>query len=118
MTRPHPRVLAVALSLLILAVGLAACGTKSEGGKTEPEKLTLDLDFYPNPDHAGIYMAQEEGFFEEAGLDLTIDSPSDPSAPLKDVAAGRADLAITYEPEVLLAREQGLDVVAVGALVN
>jgi putative hydroxymethylpyrimidine transport system substrate-binding protein len=118
MTRPHPRVLAVALSLLILAVGLAACGSKSEGGKTEPEKLTLDLDFYPNPDHAGIYMAQEEGFFEEAGLDLTIDSPSDPSAPLKDVAAGRADLAITYEPEVLLAREQGLDVVAVGALVN
>ncbi len=112
------RATAVALSLLILALGLAACGAKSETEKGEPEKLTLDLDFYPNPDHAGIYMAQEEGFFEEAGLDVTIDSPSDPSAPLKDVAAGRADLAITYEPEVMLAREKGLDVVAVGALVN
>ncbi|HEX3737850.1 MAG TPA: ABC transporter substrate-binding protein [Solirubrobacterales bacterium] len=109
---------AVALTLLIIALGLAACGAKSESTTGEPEKLTLDLDFYPNPDHAGIYMAQEEGFFQEAGLDLAIDSPTDPSAPLKDVAAGRADLAITYEPEVMLAHEQGLDVVAVAALVN
>jgi putative hydroxymethylpyrimidine transport system substrate-binding protein len=108
----------VVLALLVIALGLAACGGKSESGKGEPEKLTLDLDFYPNPDHAGIYMAQEEGFFEEAGLEVAIDSPSDPAAPLKDVAAGRADLAITYEPEVMLAREQGLDVVAVAALVN
>jgi putative hydroxymethylpyrimidine transport system substrate-binding protein len=112
------RATTVVLALLILALGLAACGAKSETGKGEPEKLTLDLDFYPNPDHAGIYMAQEEGFFKEAGLDVTIDSPSDPSAPIKDVAAGRADLGISYEPEVALAREQGLDVVSVAALVN
>ncbi|MDX6654539.1 MAG: putative hydroxymethylpyrimidine transport system substrate-binding protein, partial [Solirubrobacterales bacterium] len=118
MTRLPARAIAVALSLLILVAGLAACGSKSDNTKGEPEKLTLDLDFYPNPDHAGIYMAQEEGFFKEAGLEVAIDSPSDPAAPLKDVAAGRADLAITYEPEVMLAREQGLDVVAVAALVN
>ena len=118
MTRLPARAIAVALSLLILAAGLAACGSKSDDTKGEPEKLTLDLDFYPNPDHAGIYMAQEEGFFKEAGLEVAIDSPSDPAAPLKDVAAGRADLAITYEPEVTLAHEQGLDVVAVAALVN
>jgi putative hydroxymethylpyrimidine transport system substrate-binding protein len=108
----------VVLALLALAFGLAACGSKSDDTKGEAEKLTLDLDFYPNPDHAGIYMAQEEGFFKEAGLEVAIDSPSDPAAPLKDVAAGRADLAITYEPEVMLAHEQGLDVVAVAALVN
>jgi putative hydroxymethylpyrimidine transport system substrate-binding protein len=108
----------VALALLILALGLAACGSKSESGKGEPEKLTLDLDFYPNPDHAGIYMAEKEGFFKEAGLEVAINAPSDPSAPLKDVASGQADLAITYEPEVMLAHEQGLDVVAVAALVN
>lgn len=112
------RVTVVALCLLILAAGLAACGSKSDNTKGEPEKLTLDLDFYPNPDHAGIYMAQEEGFFKEAGLEVAIDSPTDPSAPLKDVASGRADLAITYEPEVMLAHEEGLDVVAVAALVN
>jgi putative hydroxymethylpyrimidine transport system substrate-binding protein len=112
------RAIAVALSLLILAAGLAACGSKSSGTEGEPEKLSLDLDFYPNPDHAGIYMAQEEKFFEEAGLDVSIAAPTDPSAPLKDVASGKADLAVTYEPEVLLAREEGLDVVAVAALVN
>jgi putative hydroxymethylpyrimidine transport system substrate-binding protein len=112
------RAIAVALSLLILAAGLAACGSKSSSTEGEPEKLSLDLDFYPNPDHAGIYMAQEEGFFEEAGLDVSIAAPTDPSAPLKDVASGKADLAVTYEPEVLLAREEGLDVVAVAALVN
>jgi putative hydroxymethylpyrimidine transport system substrate-binding protein len=118
MKPPAARATAVLLSLLILALGLAACGSKSENTKGEPEKLSLDLDFYPNPDHAGIYMAQEEGFFKEAGLEVAINSPTDPSAPLKDVAAGRADLAITYEPEVMLAHEQGLDVVAVAALVN
>jgi putative hydroxymethylpyrimidine transport system substrate-binding protein len=112
------RATAVVLALVILAVGLAACGSKSDDTKGEAEKLTLDLDFYPNPDHAGIYMAEKEGFFEEAGLEVAINSPSDPAAPLKEVAAGRADLAITYEPEVMLAHEKGLDVVAVAALVN
>jgi putative hydroxymethylpyrimidine transport system substrate-binding protein len=117
--KPHAaRATVVAIALLILALGLAACGSKSENTKGEPEKLSLDLDFYPNPDHAGIYMAQEEGFFKEAGLEVAINSPTDPSAPLKDVAAGRADLALTYEPEVMLAHEQGIDVVAVAALVN
>jgi putative hydroxymethylpyrimidine transport system substrate-binding protein len=63
-------------------------------------------------------MAQKRGYFEEAGLDVSIHTPSDPSAPIKEVAAGRTDLAISYEPEVLLANQQGLDVVAVAALVN
>ena len=63
-------------------------------------------------------MAQKLGYFEEAGLDVSIDAPSDPAAPIKLVAAGRTDLAISYEPEVVLAHEKGLDVVAVAALVN
>jgi putative hydroxymethylpyrimidine transport system substrate-binding protein len=109
---------AIALAVLALALGLAACGEKSEQGGAERQPFSLTLDFYPNPDHAGIYMAQKLGYFEEAGLDVSIDAPSDPAAPIKQVAAGRSDLAISYEPEVALAREQGLDVVAVGALVN
>jgi putative hydroxymethylpyrimidine transport system substrate-binding protein len=110
--------LAALLVLLALALGLAACGEKSEDGGGEAQPLSLTLDFYPNADHAGIYMAQKLGYFEEAGLDVSIETPSDPTAPLKQVAAGRSDLGISYEPEVALAREKGLDVVAVGALVN
>lgn len=111
-------VVALAVALVALALGLAACGEKSEEVTGESQPLSLTLDFYPNPDHAGIYMAQKLGYFEDAGLDVSIHTPADPSAPIKLLAAGRTDLAISYEPEVLLAREQGLDVVAAGALVN
>jgi len=112
------RIWAIALAVLALAPTLAACGEKPEEPTGAGESFTLTLDFYPNPDHAGIYMAQVLGYFDEAGLDLSIETPSDPAAPVKQVAAGRTDLAISYEPEVALAREQGLDVVAVAALVN
>jgi len=112
------RIWAISLAVLALALTLAACGEKSEDTSTTGESFALTLDFYPNPDHAGIYMAQKLGYFEEAGLDLSIETPSDPAAPIKQVAAGRSDLAISYEPEVALAREEGLDVVAIAALVN
>ena len=118
MKRASIPAVALAVALLALPLGLAACGEKSEETKGEKEALTLTLDFYPNPDHAGIYLAQKLAYFEEAGLDVDIQTPSDPSAPIKQVAAGRSDLAISYEPEVILAREQGLDVKAVAAVVN
>ena len=111
--------MAAVVALIALGLGLAACGEKSEDTTgAAPEPLSLTLDFYPNPDHAGIYMAEKLGYFEDAGLDVSIHTPSDPAAPIKLLAAGQTDLAISYEPEVLLAHEQGLDVVAVGALVD
>jgi putative hydroxymethylpyrimidine transport system substrate-binding protein len=115
--RRLPHLLAAAI-LALATLGLAACGEKSEEGGTETEPLSLTLDFYPNPDHAGIYMAQKLGYFADAGLDVSIQTPADPAAPIKQVAAGQTDLAISYEPEVLLAHEQGLDVLAVGAVVD
>jgi putative hydroxymethylpyrimidine transport system substrate-binding protein len=104
-----------------LALGMAACGgggDASTGSATNPEPFTLDLDWYVNPDHAGIYTAIDRGFFRQAGLDVKPQVPSDPSAPIKEVAAGRVDLAISYEPEVLLAADKGLDVEAVGSVVD
>ena len=103
---------------LVAAIALAGCGEKSEDGNTNPESLDLALDFYPNPDHVGIYEAEKLGYFDDAGLEVGIETPTDPAAPIKEVAAGRTDLAISYEPEVALAHEQGLDVVAVGAIVD
>jgi putative hydroxymethylpyrimidine transport system substrate-binding protein len=110
--------IALALAMLGACFALAACGEKPEdqSGKTEP--FSLSLDFYPNPDHVGIYEAQKLGYFADAGLDVKITAPTDPAAPIKEVAAGRTDLAISYEPELLLARDQGLDVKAVAALVD
>jgi putative hydroxymethylpyrimidine transport system substrate-binding protein len=108
-------------ALLILAgsLGLAACGEKAEapGGKPpQRQAVTLVLDYLPNADHAGIYAAQATGAFDRAGLDVTIRTPGDPSEPLKLVAAGKADVAISYEPELFFARDKGVKVVGVGAL--
>jgi len=102
------------------ALFFAGCGEKEEpdAGGGELARFDLALDFLVNPDHAGIYTGLESGYFEDAGLDVRPRVPSDPSAPIKQVAAGQVDLAISYEPEVLLARNQGLDVIAVAALVH
>lgn len=108
------------LPVVLLAFGLGACGEKEEttSGSGPAERVNLMLDYLPNADHAGIYAAIEEGDFEAAKLDVKPRTPSDPSAPLKLLASGRADLAISYEPELLLARAKGADLVSVGALVQ
>ena len=77
------------------------------------------LDYFPNADHAGIYAAQAAGLYAKAGLDVKLQAPPDPSAPLKLLRAGRADVAISYEPELLLARDAGAEnLIGVGALVQ
>jgi putative hydroxymethylpyrimidine transport system substrate-binding protein len=112
-----PRLL-VCLALLAATAALAACGSKKDDTSATPtlQKLTLLLDYYPNADHAGIYAAKARGVFERAGLDVDIQAPSDPATPLKLLQAGRVDLAISYEPELLLAREKGAALVGVGAI--
>ena len=118
--RIYTRWIAVVLAGAGLALGIVACGGDDDetGATAEPQRIDLALDFYVNPDHAGVFAAIEKGYFEQEGLDVRPRVPSDPSAPIKQVAAGRADLAISYEPEVLLAKDQGLDVVAVAAIVD
>ncbi|MEA2287214.1 MAG: putative hydroxymethylpyrimidine transport system substrate-binding protein [Solirubrobacteraceae bacterium] len=110
----------VPLLLLALVAPLAGCGEKEDVLTPSGSKqLTLMLDYFPNADHAGIYAAQAGGHFKQAGLNVEIRQPADPAAPIKQVAAGRVDLAISYEPEVLRARDKGADdLVAVGALVQ
>jgi putative hydroxymethylpyrimidine transport system substrate-binding protein len=115
MTSRPTLALTLAACVLTLAAG---CGEKSESTTSgQPQPLDLALDFYVNPDHAGIFEALDRGYFRQAGLDVRTQVPSDPAAPIKEVAAGRADLAVSYEPEVLIARDQGLPVTAIAALV-
>lgn len=107
-------------ALLVAALLLSACGEKEPvpAGTVPQEKLTVMLDFFPNADHAGIFAAQGAGEFERANLDVDIKAPPDPSAPLKLLQAGRVDLAVSYQPELLLARDKGADLVSVAALVQ
>jgi putative hydroxymethylpyrimidine transport system substrate-binding protein len=109
------------LGFLILAcvLVLSACGEKQDATSAKSTKrFTVVLDFFPNADHAALYSAIANGDFRAAGLEVQPQTPSDPSAPLKLLAAGRADMAISYEPELLLARDQGLKLVSIGALVQ
>jgi putative hydroxymethylpyrimidine transport system substrate-binding protein len=105
----------------LLALVLAGCGEKNETLSASPGKaqpLTLMLDWVPNADHVGIYQALAEQDFSKAGLDVHVQVPSDPATPLELLAAGKVDMAVSYEPEVMLARSRGLPLVSVAAIVQ
>lgn len=82
------------------------------------EPLTLVLDWYINPDHAPIMVAEQIGAFKAQGLDVKIVPPSDPALPPRMAAARQADLAITYQPQVHFFADEGLPLVRVGTLIN
>ncbi|MEL6207440.1 MAG: ABC transporter substrate-binding protein [Pseudomonadota bacterium] len=82
------------------------------------DEMTLLLDWFVNPNHGPIVVAEELGFFEEAGLEVEIVAPADPSAPPKLVAAGQADLAVSYQPQLHLQVAEGLPLVRVGTLIS
>ncbi|MEM1388675.1 MAG: ABC transporter substrate-binding protein [Pseudomonadota bacterium] len=82
------------------------------------DRMSLMLDWFVNPDHGPIILAQELGFFEEAGLEVEIVTPSDPNDPPKMAATGNVDLAISYQPQLHLSRHNGLPVRRVGTLVS
>ena len=81
------------------------------------DKLTLILDWFVNPDHAPIIVAQEKGFFTDEGLEVEVVAPADPADPPKLVAAGQADLAITYQPQLHLQVHEGLPLKRIGTLI-
>ncbi|HEV2820652.1 MAG TPA: ABC transporter substrate-binding protein [Solirubrobacteraceae bacterium] len=115
MTRGVPALLAGVLFL-------AGCGEREEPTGADAlapvQPLEVMLDFPPSPEHAGLFAAQEGGTFEDARLDVELIEPPEPSAPLEALEAGEVDVAISYEPELLLARDRGADLVSIGALVQ
>lgn len=80
--------------------------------------LRVVLDWFVNPDHAPLFLAQQNGYFKDAGLEVELIAPADPSDPPKLVAAGKADIAIDYQPRLLLERAQGLPIAQVGTLID
>jgi putative hydroxymethylpyrimidine transport system substrate-binding protein len=90
----------------------AGCG----GGNEDRVKVSLALDAPPNARHAGLFVAQGKGYFKADGLDVSLAAPADPSAVLKTVGEGKADFGVSDQPSVLLARAQGIPVVAIAAM--
>jgi putative hydroxymethylpyrimidine transport system substrate-binding protein len=82
------------------------------------QKVTLMLDWFPNVDHLPIYVARHQGLFAEQGLDIEILSPSDTSDALKLAAAGQVDIAISYEPQTIIAAARGLEISVMGRLIE
>ncbi|MGF1474059.1 MAG: ABC transporter substrate-binding protein [Geminicoccaceae bacterium] len=81
------------------------------------EKLTVLLDWFVNPDHGPLIIAQEKGFFSDEGLEVELIAPADPNDPPKLVAAGNADIAVSYQPQLHLQVAEGLPLVRIGTLV-
>lgn len=82
------------------------------------EKLTVLLDWFMNPTHAPLFVADEMGFFKKHGLDVTLIGPADPADPPKLVAANKADIAITYEPQLIQQIDHGLPLIRIGTLID
>ena len=81
------------------------------------DKFTVMLDWFINPDHGPIIVAQEKGYFADQGLEVEIVPPADPSDPPKLAAAGKADLAVSYQPQLHLQVAEGMPLKRVGTLV-
>lgn len=81
------------------------------------DDMTVVLDWFINPDHAGLIVAKEKGFFEQKGLSVRFQVPSNPNDPPKLVAAGKADMAVSYQPQHHLHVDRGLPLVRIATLV-
>jgi putative hydroxymethylpyrimidine transport system substrate-binding protein len=114
---------AVLVAAVAVTLAVAACGsskTASSAGGTPAKQLTsttLLLDWFPNPDHISLYLAQKNGDFAAQGLNVTFQAPSNSTDALKLVSLGQVPLAISYEPNMITAATQNLDVTAVAALI-
>ena len=82
------------------------------------DKLTLMLDWFVNPDHGPLIIAKEKGFFSKLGLKVELVAPSNPNDPPKLVAAGMAELAVSYQPQLHVQVAEGLPLIRIGTLVS
>ena len=102
------------LTLVLVAFAVLLLPCQRAGAA---DKLTVILDWFVNPDHAPLYVALEKGFFKDRGLEVELIAPSNPSDPAKLVAAGKADIAVSYQHQHQMQVDQGLPLVRIATLV-
>jgi putative hydroxymethylpyrimidine transport system substrate-binding protein len=91
--------------------------TSAAAGDPAAASLSVELDWVPNPDHVGLYYAQDKGYFTDSNLTVDFRAPSNTADPIKLVALNKVDIAITYEPEMFYGQESGLPAIAVATVV-
>jgi len=125
MNRARTKGVGALAAISALAILAAGCGSSAGHGGTghasagaaAPASLNVELDWVPNPDHVGIYYAQNKGYFTKQNLTVHFQVPSNTADPIKLVGLNKVDLAISYEPEMFYGQQEGLPVVAVAAVI-
>jgi ABC-type nitrate/sulfonate/bicarbonate transport system substrate-binding protein len=120
---PAPRSIGLVALVLALALASVACSDDSSSADGETgsvgdlQKVTLVLDWTPNTNHAGIYAADAEGYYADAGLDVDIIQPGE-NGSLPALGSGKADFAVSVQEQVIPARAEGVPVVSVAAILQ
>jgi ABC-type nitrate/sulfonate/bicarbonate transport system substrate-binding protein len=109
--------LLIFFSMTFLLNGCAPRGGFEESSEEELTKVTVVLDWVPNTNHTGLYVAKGKGYFSEAGLDVDIVQPTE-GGTAQLIAAGQGDFGISYQEEVVIARTMDMPVVAVAAIIQ
>lgn len=116
-TKPFYRLKSL-IVLLVLSVSITACGEESGSEANETTELTVLLDWYPNALHTFLYEAEEQGYFEDAGLKVNLKVPASTDDALKLAATGKADLVLSYQMQIAIARSEDVPVKSVAAVVR
>ncbi len=103
------------LGIIATIISIAGCLAPAV---TAPRKVTVSLDWVPNTNHTGMYVALEKGWYAEEGLEVEFQIPSDPAAALKQVAAGQTELGVSFQEEVTIARAKDIPIVSVAAIIQ
>ena len=110
--------LIAALAIAVAALSATACDITIGEQEEEMTDVKLALDWYPNANHLGFFIAQQKGYFADENLNVTMYTPSDPSTVLQTVGAGQDHFGMSYQPDVLLARNEGVPVVSILGVVQ
>lgn len=117
--RPRSLVSRRRLLAMVAPVALAATRLRDAVAQSgDAEAFSVALDWYPNANHAGLFLARERGYYADEGLAPDFYTPSDPTTVLQTVGAGRDVFGISYQTDTLLARAAGIPVVSALALVQ
>ena len=114
------KIISVVLASVATLALFAECSNNvSDSGNEDLQKVTLILDWTPNTNHTGFYVAKEKGYYEELGLDVEIIQPSEGSS-LQLLAAGKGDFSVSYQEDLTYARtsDSPLPVMAIGTIIQ